>query len=297
ELLRSAPTCDQLRANARVLSAGGVPDEAADSWALDSTSREARADWYRARAEALDKISSHSISEASRELGRTLASQLLQISRAGGRLLSLGPGLVVGAHLCLRLGFAEQAKELFVEARAVADVFVSHLPQAYRAQAEELGWLRQVRGSRVNGASGHAQLSDVEALLHALSQRRGFRALLDQTLDLLLMWTGVQRGLLLLRAPGDKLVVRAARNLEKRDLGKDQYELSYSMARRALEEGRPVVAVDAVNDISAIHRSVHALHLRSVLAVPLAARGEVLGVAYLDDRVRRGAFGEKELSW
>src|SRR5690606_31946556 len=48
---------------------------------------------------------------------------------------------------------------------------------------------------------------------------------------------------------------------------------------------------------SVIHRSVHALHLRSVLAVPLSARGEVLGVAYLDDRVRRGAFGEKELSW
>jgi serine/threonine-protein kinase PknK len=297
ELLRDAPTDDRLRASARVLSAGGVPDGSADDWAVASTSREARADWYRARAEALDKISSHAISDASREVGRSLASELLQIARAGGRLLSLGPALVIGAHLSLRMGFAEQAKDLFVEARAVADVFLRHVPHQYRAQAEELPWLRQLRGSRVSSESGHAQLSDVEALLHALSQRRGFRALLDQTLDLLLMWTGVQRGLLLLRAPGEKLVVRAARNLDKRDLGRDQHELSYSMARRALDEGRPVVAVDAINDVSAIHRSVHALHLRSVLAVPLSARGEVLGVAYLDDRVRRGAFGEKELSW
>ena len=46
-----------------------------------------------------------------------------------------------------------------------------------------------------------------------------------------------------------------------------------------------------------LHESVHALKLRSVLAVPLMAQGEVLGVAYLDDRVRRGAFGERELSW
>jgi transcriptional regulator with GAF, ATPase, and Fis domain len=121
--------------------------------------------------------------------------------------------------------------------------------------------------------------------------------MLDQILDLLLLWTGVERGLLLLRAPGDKLVIRAARNLEKNDLSQEQRLLSHSMAKRALSEGRAVVAVDAMHDISQIHRSVHALHLRSVLAVPLTARGEVLGVAYLDDKVRRGAFGERELSW
>jgi transcriptional regulator with GAF, ATPase, and Fis domain len=34
-----------------------------------------------------------------------------------------------------------------------------------------------------------------------------------------------------------------------------------------------------------------------VLAVPLIARGEALGVVYLDDRVRRGAFGAQELRW
>ena len=42
---------------------------------------------------------------------------------------------------------------------------------------------------------------------------------------------------------------------------------------------------------------MHALKLRSVLAVPLIARGEALGVVYLDDRVRRGAFGPRELAW
>src|SRR4029079_7791912 len=61
--------------------------------------------------------------------------------------------------------------------------------------------------------------------------------------------------------------------------------------------GRPVVAVDAAGDLPEVHESVHALKLRSVLAVPLVARGEPLGVVYLDDRVRRGAFGARELSW
>jgi transcriptional regulator with GAF, ATPase, and Fis domain len=39
------------------------------------------------------------------------------------------------------------------------------------------------------------------------------------------------------------------------------------------------------------------LRLRSVLAVPLIARGVTLGVVYLDDRVRRGAFGPDEIGW
>jgi DNA-binding NtrC family response regulator len=58
-----------------------------------------------------------------------------------------------------------------------------------------------------------------------------------------------------------------------------------------------VVAVDAAGELPEVHASVHALKLRSVLAVPLVARGEPLGVVYLDDRVRRGAFGPRELSW
>jgi len=90
---------------------------------------------------------------------------------------------------------------------------------------------------------------------------------------------------------------RAARNLRRADLGPEQLELSQSLARRALELGEPVVAVDATGDLPELHVSVHALKLRSVLAVPLLARGEALGVVYLDDRVRRGAFGVRELSW
>ncbi len=57
------------------------------------------------------------------------------------------------------------------------------------------------------------------------------------------------------------------------------------------------MATDAFSSLGDVHASVHALKLRSVLAVPLLARGEALGVVYLDDRVRRGAFGPRELAW
>ena len=57
------------------------------------------------------------------------------------------------------------------------------------------------------------------------------------------------------------------------------------------------VATDAFASLGDLHASVHALRLRSVLTVPLLARGECLGVVYLDDRARKGAFGPSELAW
>ena len=113
----------------------------------------------------------------------------------------------------------------------------------------------------------------------------------------MMLWTGVERGLLLLRAPDGRLVPRAARNLAGHDLSGEQLALSQTIARRALEGGDAVVATDAFSTLGDLHASVHALRLRSVLALPLIARGEGLGVVYLDDRGRKGAFGPRELAW
>src|SRR5262249_1822018 len=141
------------------------------------------------------------------------------------------------------------------------------------------------------------QIAQLEAIVRALGGRDRLRPLLEQVLDTLLLWSGVERGLLLLRAPDGRLVPRAARNLAQRDLTGEQLALSQSIARAALERGDAVVATDAFSTLGDLHASVHALRLRSVLAVPLLARGETLGVVYLDDRARKGAFGPAELAW
>jgi serine/threonine-protein kinase PknK len=142
-----------------------------------------------------------------------------------------------------------------------------------------------------------AQIAQLEGIVRTLASRERLRPLLEQVLDALVLWTGVERGLLLLRAPNGKLLPRAARNLEKKDLEGDKLRVSTTLARRAFETGEAIVALDAFQTHGDAYASVHALGLRSVLAVPLVARGEVLGVVYLDDRVKRGAFGPRELSW
>jgi transcriptional regulator with GAF, ATPase, and Fis domain len=102
---------------------------------------------------------------------------------------------------------------------------------------------------------------------------------------------------LLRDSDGQALTPRAARNLGRDALDDDQLAVSQSLAERALASAEPVVAIDAMEELSSSYDSVHALKLRSVLVLPLIAGDEMLGVVYLDDRLRRGAFGEKELAW
>jgi transcriptional regulator with GAF, ATPase, and Fis domain len=185
----------------------------------------------------------------------------------------------------LTLAASEAARELLQRAGA-------ELSAAVRS----LGWVR-LSDTGHSSPFSPEQLADVERLVRALGRRDRLRPLLEQVVDALVLWTGVERGFLLLRAPGGRLQPRAGRNLLRVDLVGAQLALSHSLAERALSLGEPVVAVDAAGDLPEMHESVHALKLRSVLAVPLIARGEALGVVYLDDRARRGAFGPRELSW
>jgi len=190
-----------------------------------------------------------------------------------------------------------EAVRLFASEQArLASKVLAHVPAHLRESASEVEWI--VAGqARPEAGVSVGQARQLEGLVRGLARRDNLRGLLEQALDALVLWTGVERGLLLLRAPDNRLVVRAARNLARKDLREDQVMLSQSLAHRALETREPVVAVDASGEISEVHASVHALGLRSVLAVPLLARGEAVGVAYLDDRIRAGAFGPQELEW
>jgi transcriptional regulator with GAF, ATPase, and Fis domain len=170
-------------------------------------------------------------------------------------------------------------------------------PAEHRASLAAVSWARASAIEAADVAFAPAQIAQLEVIVRALSTRDRLRPLLEQVLDTMVLWTGVERGLLLLRAPDGRLVPRAARNLARHDLAGEQLALSQTIARRAIEGGDAVVATDAFSTLGDVHASVHALKLRSVLAVPLIARGETLGVVYLDDRVRKGAFGPRELAW
>lgn len=296
-LLGDANVDDTLRADARLIehapeSLDEQTYELRDAQA-ESTSVQpgARLDWLRVRA---DRLSSNDVIANPRTADRLLTI-LVSLSDTHAPIAARGPALAAGYALAARLGRGDVALRLLASLGDAARDLIARSPAHLTASIRALPWVANAAIVPQEGLH-HEQARELERLIAALSERDRLRPLLERVVDALVLWTGVERGLLLLRA-GDRLVPRAARNLARADLRGEQITLSHTLAQRALEALEPVVAVDAAGEMSSVHASVHALKLRSVLAVPLIARGEALGVVYLDDRIRKGAFGPRELAW
>jgi transcriptional regulator with GAF, ATPase, and Fis domain len=285
-----------LRAAARLLvwapDCLDARDRQAGDQAAATAAPAARFEWWGARARAGCSVAG----EWGDPLVITALSALVDVPAPLG---SRGPALDAAFGLATKMGDGEGARRFDQARAAAAGALRDGTPPELRASLASVPWARA--SSADAGASGvvfePAQVARLESIVRALSGRDRLRPLLEQVLDTLVLWTGVERGLLLLPAPGGRLVARAARNLARRDISGEQLALSHTIARRAIETGDAVVATDAFSTLGDLHASVHALRLRSVLAVPLLARGETLGVVYLDDRSRKGAFGPRELAW
>jgi transcriptional regulator with GAF, ATPase, and Fis domain len=284
---------DRVRAAARVLiwADGAGVDVAALDASADALPAGARWEWWGARATRADPA----------DRPRVLAA-IRRLLDLPAPVASKGPALAASVSLARALGDGDAARRIEAERRALAAVVRAGVPPSLRAGLASVAWASA--SGRDDGDAAPAgmglpadQVGELEAIVRALSSRDRLKPLLAQVVDTMVLWTGVERGLLLLRAPDGGLVPRAARNLARQDLAGDQLALSTSLARRAMAERETICATDAFAQVGDLHASVHALGLRSVLAVPLVARGDVLGVVYLDDRVRRGAFGPGELAW
>ena len=127
-----------------------------------------------------------------------------------------------------------------------------------------------------------------------LNSEQRLPVLLDLILDTVLDLTSAERGFILLTDATGAWRVEAARDIAAAEVSGG---FSRSIAERAAREGVPIVTLDASGD----HRfeaalSVSDLKLRSVLAVPLAVKGRVVGCVYADPRLRAGACGDAEVA-
>ncbi len=294
DLLEGAGEEDALRACARLLvwAPESVDDRAVARADVDVSrmGNSARWEWWGSRARAF-------LAGRRRDGDSAVLGALRSLVDLPAPLWWRGPALAAAVQLATERGDGDGARRFELARTAAARTLREGTPAEFRASLASVSWARATTVEPGDVAFAPAQVVALEGIVRSLSGRDGLRPLLEQVLDTLVLWTGVERGLLLLRAPDGRLVPRAARNLARHDLVGEQLALSQTIARRAIETGDAVVATDAFSSLGDAHASVHALRLRSVLAVPLLARGEALGVVYLDDRVRKGAFGPRELAW
>jgi sigma-B regulation protein RsbU (phosphoserine phosphatase) len=138
------------------------------------------------------------------------------------------------------------------------------------------------------------------ALLYRLSQTFNSTLDLDEVLnrvmDEVIAVTRAERGFVMLRESGGRLVFRAARGMERDTIDDPQFQISRSVVERVAFEGQPLLTSNAQSDEWLSGRvSVIALGLLSILCVPLKIKNTILGVIYVDNRLQAGLFTEDDL--
>jgi signal transduction histidine kinase len=139
-----------------------------------------------------------------------------------------------------------------------------------------------------------------EALYHvsrALGASLDLQTVLDQVMDAIIQLTGAERGFLMLRDDDGGLRPKAARNLDQQTLTGDDFKYSRTVANQVLDTGKPIQTTNAAEDPRfSGQASIVSQSLRSIMATPLRARGQVIGVAYVDSRAIVGLFDDDDLA-
>ncbi len=138
------------------------------------------------------------------------------------------------------------------------------------------------------------RLAETTALVNSAQETE---EVLNEVMATVIQLTQAERGYIVLRnRQTGEMEFAVARGLSAEETAAGGRIVSWSVINMVAESGEPLLTVDAGADEQFSHsESIAGFSLLSVLAVPLIARGEVIGVAYCDNRIMAGLFKENEL--
>jgi adenylate cyclase len=137
-------------------------------------------------------------------------------------------------------------------------------------------------------------LADTTALVNS-SLETG--EVLDRVMDTVIHLTGAERGFIMLknRQTGELEFV-VTRGLDQAQIIQNNFMVSQTIANNVARSGLPELTSNASSDPRfQANESIVSNALRSIIAVPLKARGEVIGVVYCDNRFLVGVFNQHDL--
>lgn len=143
----------------------------------------------------------------------------------------------------------------------------------------------------------HDQLGALMGIGSVINSSLGRKRVLEEVMDSLIRLTRAERGFLILRDPVDgKLKPETSRGIDHINLDEEAFKVSGTIVRKVAETGIPIVTTNAQADPRfGGQESIVAFNLRSILCAPLKLKEKVIGVLYVDNRVRIGMFRDNDL--
>ncbi len=194
------------------------------------------------------------------------------------------------------------------------------LDAALTSARQTLSILRsQAQSGRVDAAFFEGRLKSVEDILSQLADERqqtsqqgrvaklyevsraiggslDLQTVLNQVMDAIIALTEAERGFLLIQDDDGNLAIPVRRNFDQETIGVDAVSISRTVTNRVLESGQAIITTNAQEDPRFSNQASIVAHaLRSIMASPLRVRGKVIGVVYVDNRVRTNLFSEQDL--
>lgn len=205
------------------------------------------------------------------------------------------------AHDHLRQ-LVQRVNDLVELLRAQRDILRSHGMNLPPGALDSLKVLRAQLDKLKDGlASTLTELKQLRALASTTSLVNSSLQpdeVLNQVMDTVIRITGAERGYIALRdrdTGGMEYPVQ--RGIDKEQIGKGELVVSSTIVNEVASTGESVLTENASKDKRYEgHQSIIGFQLRSILAVPLMVREEIIGVVYCDNRIMAGLFKAHDLN-
>lgn len=127
-----------------------------------------------------------------------------------------------------------------------------------------------------------------------MAETRALEPLLIYAVDVAVTLLRAEFGYLILVKDDGSFEFRAHRDERGNDIPEPEKQVSKTVIYRVVEDGKAIISANAASDIVGT-ATVQSLQLRSLLCVPMIARGKIMGVLYLENRTERAIFVESDI--
>lgn len=161
------------------------------------------------------------------------------------------------------------------------------------------GLRRNLNAVQFNGQQVQLQLGQLREFMRTgalITSSLELEQVLEEVMDTVITLAGAERAYLMLYDDAGDLQIQSARNWDRVTLEDEDARFSRSIIDAAIQGGIPVITTNAqTDDRFESKASVMIQQLRSILCIPLAMRGQMVGVLYADNRFQEGTFREESI--